>query len=183
MTRSSSLDTLRSDIDIFVRLHRSRWEDRGSSSFEGLGAGLPAVLNDIGETLLQQEGRFRLRMIEVEGEPVSAQLFLAAGGRVLYINGGWDERFAKLKPSLLGILAAIEEAFERGDGRLDLGLGDQHYKLRFADTSDPVGWSMLIPAGVRLPLTLLRTAPLRGRAALQSTLKRRLSEQQFGKLR
>lgn len=182
-TRSSTLDTLRSDVEIFVRLHRSRWEDRGSSSFEGLGAGLPAVLNDIGETLLQREGRFRLRMIEVEGEPVSAQLFLAAGGRVLYINGGWDERFAKFKPSLLGILAAIEEAFERGDGRLDLGLGEQHYKLRFADTSDPVGWSMLIPAGMRLPLTLLRTAPMRGRAVLQSTLKRRLSEQQFGKLR
>ena len=182
-TRSSTLDTLLSDIDIFVRLHGSRWEDRGSSSFVGLGARLPAVLNDIGQTLLNQEGRFRLRLLEVEGEPISAQLFLAAGGRVLYVNAGWDGRFAKLKPSMLGILTVIEDAFERGEDCVDLGLGEQHYKLRFADGNDPVAWTILVPAGVRLPLILLRTMPMRGRARLQSMLKQRLSEKQFSKLR
>jgi len=181
--RLSTLNTLRSDVDIFVRLHGSRWEERGSSSFVGLGAGLPAVLNDIGQALLNQEGRFRLLLFEVEGEPISAQLFLAAGGRVLYINGGWDERFAKFKPSMLGLLAVIEDAFERGEDHIDLGLGEQHYKLRFADGDDPVAWTILIPAGVRLPLTLLRTAPMRGRATLKNMLKHRLSEKQIIKLR
>ena len=64
-TRSSTLSTLRSDIDSFVRLHSSRWENRGSSSFVRLGARLPAVLNDIGQTLLKREGRFRLRLFEL----------------------------------------------------------------------------------------------------------------------
>ena len=182
-TRSSTPDTLSADIDVFVRLHGSRWEDRGSSSLLDLGVGLPAVLNDIGQALLNQEGRFRLLLCEVEGEPISAQLFLAAGGRVLYINGGWDERFAKFKPSMLGILAVIEDAFERGEDHVDLGLGEQHYKLRFADGDDPVAWTILIPAGVRLPLTLLRTAPMRGRATLKNMLKHRLSEKQIIKLR
>jgi CelD/BcsL family acetyltransferase involved in cellulose biosynthesis len=182
-TRSSTLDTLRSDIDVFVRLHGSRWEDRGGSSFVGLGARLPAVLNDIGQTLLNQEGRFRLRLLEVEGEPISAQLFLAAGPRVLYVNAGWDDRFANLKPSAVGLLAVIEDAFERGEDRVDLGLGEQRYKLRFADGNDPVAWTILIPAGMRLPVTLLRTAPMRGRATLKNMLKRRLSEKQIIKLR
>jgi CelD/BcsL family acetyltransferase involved in cellulose biosynthesis len=182
-TRSSTLDTLSADIDVFVRLHGSRWEDRGSSRLLDLGVDLPAVLNDIGQTLLNREGRFRLRLCEVEGEPISAQLFLAAGGRVLYINGGWDERFAKFKPSMLGILAVIEDAFERGEDCVDLGLGEQHYKLRFADDNDLVAWTILIPAGVQLPLILLRTMPMRGRARLQSMLKQRLSEKQFSKLR
>ncbi len=181
--RSSTLNTLRSDVDIFVRLHGSRWEERGSSSFAGLGVSLPAVLNDIGQALVNQEGRFRLLLFEVEGEPISAQLFLAAGGRVLYINGGWDERFARFKPSMLGLLAVIEDAFERGEDRVDLGLGEQHYKLRFADGDDPVAWTILIPPGMRLPLTLLRTVPMRARATLQSMLKQRLSEQQYSKLR
>jgi CelD/BcsL family acetyltransferase involved in cellulose biosynthesis len=181
-TRSSTLETLGADVEVFVRLHDSRWEDRGSSRLQDLGAGLPAVLNDIGRTLLNREGRFRLRLCELEGEPISAQLFLAAGGRVLYVNGGWDERFARFKPSMLGILAVIEEAFERGEDRVDLGLGEQHYKRRFADGNDPVAWTILIPTGAGLPLTLLRTAPMRSRARLLEVLRRRLSEQQMGRL-
>jgi CelD/BcsL family acetyltransferase involved in cellulose biosynthesis len=180
-TRSSTLETLQSDVDVFVRLHASRWEGRGGSHFVGLGAGLAAVLNDFGQTLLNKEGRFRLRLLEVEAEPISAQLFLAAGDRVLYVNGGWDERFAKLKPSMLGILDVIEDAFERVEEHVDLGIEEQQYKLRFADGSDPVAWTILIPAGVRLPLTLLHTAPIRGRAALRHTLKTRLSEKQLSR--
>lgn len=181
-TRSSTLETLQSDVDVFVRLHASRWEGRGGSHYFGLGAGLAAVLNDLGQTLLNKEGRFRLRLLEVEAEPTSAQLFLAAGDRVLYVNGGWDERFAKLKPSMLGILYVIEDAFKRGEGHVDLGLEEQHYKLRFADASDPVAWTILIPPGMRLPVTLLHTAPKRGRAALRHTLKTRLSEKQLRRL-
>jgi CelD/BcsL family acetyltransferase involved in cellulose biosynthesis len=178
-TRSSTLETLQSDVDLFARLHVSRWEGRGGSHLAGLGARLPAVLNDIGQTLLNKEGRFRMRILEVEGEPASAQLFLAAGDRVLYVNGGWDERFAKLKPSMLGILDVIEEAFERGETDVDLGLEEQHYKQRFADGSDPVAWTILIPAGTRLPWTLLHTAPKRGRAAVRQAVKARLSEKQL----
>ncbi len=181
-TRSSTLETLGADVEVFVRLHDSRWEDRGSSRLQDLGAGLPAVLNDIGWALLEYDGRFRLRVCEVEGEAISAQLFLAAGGRVLYINGGWDERFAKFKPSMLGILAVIEEAFERGEDRVDLGLGEQHYKQRFADGNDPVAWTILMPTGARMALTMLETAPMRGRARLLEVLRRRLSEQQMGRL-
>lgn len=180
-TRSSTLETLQSDVDVFVRLHASRWEGRGGSHFVGLGVDLAAVLNDIGQTLLNKEGRFRLRLVEVEAEPISAQLFLAAGDRVLYVNGGWDERFAKLKPSMLGILDVIEDAFERVEEYVDLGPEEQQYKLRFADGSDPVAWTILIPAGARLPLTLLHTAPIRGRAALRHTLKTRLSEKQLSR--
>jgi CelD/BcsL family acetyltransferase involved in cellulose biosynthesis len=180
--RSSTAETLRSDVEVFVRLHAARWEGRGSSSFVGLGERLGGVLEDIGRALLEQEGRFRMRVLELDGDPISAQLFLAAGGRVLYVNGGWDERHAKLKPSMLGILDVIEEAFERGESKVDLGLGEQQYKMRFADGSDPVVWTILVPAGVRLPLTLGRTAPVRGRAALRRLLRARLSEQQLARL-
>ncbi len=181
-TRSSTEQSLRSDIDVFVRMHTSRWEGRGTSRFVLLGEPLTAVLNDIGEALLRREGRFRLRILEVEREPIAAQLFLAVGGRVQYVNGGWDERYAKLKPPMLGILDVIEEAFERGEDVVDLGTGEQSYKLRFGDAVDSLTWSLLVPAGPRLPFTLLRTAPMRGQAQLASTLKDRLSERQISRL-
>ena len=182
-TRLSTPETLRADVEVLMRLHDSRWQERGGSKLVGLGAGLPALIDDLGEALLHEEGRFRLRLCEVAGEPISAQLDLAAGGVVQGVVAGWDERFFKLKPSTLGVLAVIEDALERGDERFDLGLGEQAYKLRFADGNDPVAWTILIPAGAQLPLTLLRTAPMRARATLQSALKRRLSEKQVIRLR
>lgn len=182
-TRLSTVDTLRADVDAFMRLHSSRWEGRGSSNFVRLGTRLPSVFNDVGEALLKHDGRFHLRMLEVGGEPISAQLFLAAGGRLLYVNGGWDERFAKLKPSMLGILATIEDALERGgEDLIDLGLGEQHYKLRFADGNDPVAWTILISKDIHLPRNMLQTVPLRTRARLRSLATSRLSDEQMRRL-
>lgn len=181
-TRSSTPESLQGDVETFVRLHASRWKGRGRSRFVQLGRRLAPTLDDIGVALLRRDGRFRLRVLELGGEPICAQLFLAAGSRVQYINGGWDERHARLKPAMLGILGAIEEAFARHEQVVDLGTGEQTYKQRFADADEPVMWSMLMPAGSRLPLTLLKTAPTRARGRVASALKSHLSDQQVNRL-
>jgi CelD/BcsL family acetyltransferase involved in cellulose biosynthesis len=170
--RVSTPETLRSDVDAFVRLHAARWEGRGSSKLVALGERLPAVLNDMGQALLPMQGRFRLQLLEVQGEPVSAQLFLAAGGRVLYVNGGWDERFTRLKPATLAILEAIHEGFDHGDVQLDLGIGAQPYKLRFADGNDPISWTFLAPVDAGVPLAAIGMAPLFGRAMARRVVRR-----------
>jgi CelD/BcsL family acetyltransferase involved in cellulose biosynthesis len=180
--RVSSAATLSADVDAFVRLHGARWEGRGDSNLVAFGERLAPMLCEVGERLLAS-GRFRLRVLEIEGEPISAQLFLAAGRRVLYVNGGWDERFAQLKPPMLGLLGAIEDAFERGDHKLDLGLGEQQYKLRFADGNDPVAWSVLMVPSQRLPLTWARTTPMLLRSAARRAVKRGLSPTQADRLR
>lgn len=181
-TRTSTAATLKADVDALVRLHGSRWEGRGNSNLVAFGERLSPMLCKVGEQLLES-GRFRLRMLEIEGEPISAQLFLAAGERVLYVNGGWDERFAQLKPPMLGLLGAVEDAFERGDQTLDLGLGEQQYKLRFADGNDPVAWSVLMVPSRRLPLTWARTTPMLVQNAARDAVKRGLSPAQANRLR
>ncbi|HUB36241.1 MAG TPA: GNAT family N-acetyltransferase [Solirubrobacteraceae bacterium] len=180
--RLSSSETLTADVAAFVRLHAGRWEGRGESRLVSYGERLGAMLEDLGRELLEQ-GRFRLWIGEVAGETISAQLFLAAGERSLYVNGGWDERFAKLKPSLLAILAAIEQGFEHGERCLDLGVGPQDYKLRFADANAPVGWSVLVPAGARMPLALPHTAWALGGTALRSTIKERVAPERLERYR
>jgi CelD/BcsL family acetyltransferase involved in cellulose biosynthesis len=141
------------------------------------------MLRDIGSTLLAREGRFRLQLLEVEGEPISAQLFMPTGGHVLYVNGGWDERFAQLKPPMLAILQEIEDAFARGERRVDLGIGVQPYKSRFADADEPVAWTIVMPIGARLPLTSLSVGPELARVALRDALKRRISEERINRYR
>jgi CelD/BcsL family acetyltransferase involved in cellulose biosynthesis len=180
--RLSSLHTLSADIATFMRLHARRWEGRGRSSLLEEDRQVPAIYEDAGRVHLES-GRFRLWMLEIDGEPVSAQLFAEAGGEVLYLNGGWDERFARYKPAMLAILQAVEDGFARGDRRIDLAPGEQHYKLRFADGNDPVAWSMIMLPGRRLALTYARSAPMLSRQALRAAGKRALTPEQIDRLR
>ncbi len=181
-TRLAADATLEQDVATFARLHAQRWDGRGESNLVRLGARLPAMLADAGRALLPS-GRFRLRMLELDGEAISAQLFLAAGQTVLYVNGGWDERQAKLKPSLVGLLDTVEQTFATGERRVDLGVGEQAYKQRFADGNDPVAWSVLIPPGPRRPLTRAHTAPMRMRYLVRDAAKRTLTHEQADRLR
>lgn len=180
--RFSTRETLSADMASMVRLHAGRWEGRGASSIVAGGATLAATYEQIGHLLLD-EGGFRLRMLEIDGAPMSAQLFAATGGQVIYLNGGWDEAFAQFKPSMLGILDAIEDAFGRGERRMDLGPGAQPYKLRFADGTDPVAWWVLIPAGRRFPLTAARTLPKTTWRELRDAAKRALPPERVDRLR
>jgi CelD/BcsL family acetyltransferase involved in cellulose biosynthesis len=122
-------------------------------------------------------------MLEVGGQAISAQLFTTAGGEVMYVNGGWDEAFARLRPPMLAILDEVEAAFDRGERRLDLGPGEQPYKLRFADGNDPVAWTVLLVPGRRLAPTAARTAPLLSWMLVREALRRALSGEQVDRLR
>jgi CelD/BcsL family acetyltransferase involved in cellulose biosynthesis len=180
--RMSTRATLSDDIAAFVRLHTARWQSLGASNLVARGERMPAMLEDVGESLVDQ-GRFRLMMLEIDGEPVSAHLALAAGGEVLFVNTGWDERFARLSPSSVNMLYALEHAFACGDRRVDLGLGEQAYKQRVADGDDPVAWVLIATPGRRLALTLLRSAPLLARYAVRDAATRALSAEQAQRLR
>jgi CelD/BcsL family acetyltransferase involved in cellulose biosynthesis len=137
------------------KLHTSRWEWRGGSGF--LTGAMPAMLPKLAEAL--GPDRLRLWTIEVDGELVSVQVFVAAGGEVKYWNGGWDEAHADVKPTMLTILAALEDAIARGQRRLDLGVGVYPYKLRFADGDDPATWRGMIRRNRRYTRSALETLP------------------------
>lgn len=180
--RFSTRETLDDDWAAMVQLHSGRWEGRGASSIVAGGAALNTAYKAIGHELLER-GEFRLRVLEIDGKPISVQLFAAVGSEVIYINGGWDEEHAQFKPSMLGILDAIEDAFARGERRMDLGPGAQPYKLRFADGTDPVAWWVLIPPGRRMPLALARTLPRTTWRELRDAAKRALPPERVDRLR
>ncbi len=180
--RLSSAQTLSADIETLLRLHTERWSERGQSSLTARADRLPAMLREAGEALIES-GRFRIWIMEIEGRPIWANLFLAAGGELLAVNSGWDEQWARMSPPLLGMLHAIEDAFARGEQRLDLGIGDDQFKLQFADGNDPVAWGILMAPGARLPATVLRTAPMLIGNSLRDTAKRTMTAEQLDRLR
>jgi CelD/BcsL family acetyltransferase involved in cellulose biosynthesis len=157
-------------IDAFVRLHSQRWEGRGGSSLNPGRTG--AMLRAAADRL--PEDRLRLWTVRVGGEIVAAQVFVAAGGEVANWNGGWDERHARVQPPLLALLAAMDDAAARGERRIDMGGGDDHYKQRFADESVSlaIASTVLLPASVRTPLTRLELVPGQARRALRPHVRR-----------
>jgi CelD/BcsL family acetyltransferase involved in cellulose biosynthesis len=143
-------------LKALLSLHVSRWEGKGDSGLTR--AGVPELLSDAATAL--GPDRLRLWVAEIDGEPISVQLFLAAGSEVKYWNGGWSEEHAALKPSMLTILAALEDAISRGEQRLDLGVGSHEYKRRFADSEDTLTWGGLVVRNRRWARTRAELMPL-----------------------
>jgi CelD/BcsL family acetyltransferase involved in cellulose biosynthesis len=152
--RLASAETLAGDVDAFVTLHRARWEGRGGSGV--LTAPVERMVREAAPRLLAG-GHLRLAVIEVEGQVISAQVFLAAGGEVTWWLGGFDDAWKAYQPSHQALLYAIANAFEQGDGGFDLGSGGQRYKYSFADGEDRLVWVHLLPPG---PGALVRRAQL-----------------------
>lgn len=159
--------TLTADLKAFVRLHHKRWSSRGGSSV--LNEGVERMLVDVGEELIGQL-RFRLWSIQLEGDTISSNLFLSAGGETAYWLGGFDERWAELEPSILSVLCAIQHAFSVGDRRVDLGSGGQSYKYRFSDGEDRLEWTLLVRSGLKAPLARIQMLPQRTRMVLAQRL-------------
>ena len=154
--RTSSPAGYEQDLATYLRLHMSRWDGRQT--------GFAPFIDVLGQMLLEvaralPERRVRLYVTELDDVPIGAQLFTSAGPVLSYHNGGWDERHSRLKPGLLGVFHALEQAFTAGQQRLDFGPGDYSYKLRFANGDDPVLRSTLFFPGPRLAGALASRSP------------------------
>jgi len=148
-------DEVTGALDALLALHLGRWDGRGESNLTR--PGVPGLLNDAAAALGQE--RLRLWAAEIDGEAISVQLFVSAGEELKYWNGGWSEAHADVKPSMLTILAALEDAIARGQRRLDLGVGTHAYKLRFATDEDTLTWGGVIVRNARWPRTRAELAP------------------------
>jgi len=175
--------SISADLAIFAELHARRWQGPGRRSrLAALGERLTELLGEIADRLLAK-GRFRLLLLELDSQPICADLCLAAGGEVVTFNYGWDERHRRISPPLLALLHTIEDSCARGERRIDLGWGDNVYKEQFANGSDAVTWDTLLPPGAQLAGALPRVLPeLAGWRATQTT-KRILRDEQVSRLR
>jgi CelD/BcsL family acetyltransferase involved in cellulose biosynthesis len=159
---------LSADLEAFARLHYQRWATHGGSRV--LDQRVQRMLAAASRSLIGQL-RFRLWSIKVGAETISSHVFLSAGGETTYWLGGFDERWGRLQPAILTILAAIRHAFSVGDHRFDLGVGGQPYKYRFSDTEDYLQWTLLVRSGLKAPLARSQMLRVRTRMALADRLR------------
>jgi CelD/BcsL family acetyltransferase involved in cellulose biosynthesis len=180
--RISTEATLERDVETFERLHAARWQGRGQSTVVAYGGRMRAMLIDAARALIADQ-RFRLWVMEIEGEAVAADIYISGGGIAVGINGGWDERFKRLSPPLLATMHTVEDCIFRGERRVEMGPGGESHKTRFADADNPVVWSVLMAPGRRLARTLALTAPMLTGNAAGKLAKRVLTPEQVDALR
>jgi CelD/BcsL family acetyltransferase involved in cellulose biosynthesis/predicted ATP-grasp superfamily ATP-dependent carboligase len=161
--RVAEASSLAADLSAFARLHRARWSHRGGS--RALVPGALDALAEAGQGLVGS-GRFRLASIELDGEHVATHLFLSAGPEVAYWLGGFDERWAAQRPSMVALVDELGAALRRGEAFLDLGPEGQDYKYRLADAEEQLVTFTLVPGGAAYAAGRLRFAPRQARVGL-----------------
>jgi CelD/BcsL family acetyltransferase involved in cellulose biosynthesis len=180
--RPATAETIAADIRSFVDLHAGRWDELGESRLVALGERLPDFLADLAGQLLLSE-RFRLLLLEIDGAPICADLWAAAGGEVTGVNIGWDERYKRLSPPRLAFLHTIEDAYARGERRLSLGWGRVDYKQGYANGGEMVAWDELLVPGLALGRTLPAVLPAVVSRRVRQSAKRMLSDGQVERVR
>gem|GEM_PF-466446 len=155
------------DLEAFARLHVARWEHRGGS--RALVPGSIDALADVGRELVGAR-RFRLASVEIGGECVASHLFLSAGSEVAYWLGGFDDRWAAQRPSMVALVAEVGEALGRGEAFLDLGPEGQAYKYRLADSEERLVTVNVVPADAGYRVARLSFAPRQARVAVARSL-------------
>ena len=146
-------------LDALVRLHHRRWDRRGGSG--ALDDTTERLLRDVTTHELRQE-RHRLFTLATDEQIIACYLCAAAGGQVTPVLMGFDPAASALSPGSLVVLAALEDAFARGDQRFDFGPGAEPYKLRLADRNEPLAWTTLVPRGPRARVMRLRLSAEHG---------------------
>lgn len=156
-------------LDSMIRQHRERWAARG---LEGsLQHGMEEHLRAAVAALLPDQ-RARLWSIFAGGEAVCTHLFFTAGREIASWGGGFEPEWGSVSPAQLVILAAVEDAFQRQERRLDWGGGILDYKLRFANGDEPIEWVVLFPKNARYPLTRAQLMPKATRLAARNVYRR-----------
>jgi CelD/BcsL family acetyltransferase involved in cellulose biosynthesis len=110
---------------------------------------------------LAPRGEMRIWLLEIGESTAAVNIVLAAGGRVSGFNLGFDERWARYKPGLVVIFAAIRDSFSRGEARFDFGGGGEQFKMRLGAVDTPICWMGIVPRNRRYLLTRIRLAPSR----------------------
>ena len=78
-----------------------------------------------------ERGWVRLHLLELDGQPIAADLGCAFAGTEFLLKTGFDERHAGVSPGLVLLANTLRATIEEGHTAYDFLGGAQHYKMRW----------------------------------------------------
>jgi CelD/BcsL family acetyltransferase involved in cellulose biosynthesis len=78
-------------------------------------------------------GMLRLCFLRLDGVPIAVDYALEDSGVRFILKGGFEVEYARQSPGSLLLESGLEDAFAAGLGRVELGGGEDAYKLRWTE--------------------------------------------------
>jgi CelD/BcsL family acetyltransferase involved in cellulose biosynthesis len=131
-------DTIGSDLDRFVELHRSSPGEKGRFMFPGM----ELFFRRLADSLLA-DGTFRLSFLEAGGEKIAGAVGFRDGPTFRLYNSAYEHGAAGLAPGMVLVAELIRSAIDDGRSRFDFLKGDLEYKHRFGPRRRRIGRLLL----------------------------------------
>jgi CelD/BcsL family acetyltransferase involved in cellulose biosynthesis len=122
--------TLDTGIDRLIELHLKRWTDR-SDSHAFSSKAYVGFHREVMHACLEK-GWLRLFCIEAEGQIMAMLYCYRYRDRMYYFQGGFDPDMSKLRPGLVLMGHAIEQAILEGARVYDMLRGEYEFKTQWA---------------------------------------------------
>jgi CelD/BcsL family acetyltransferase involved in cellulose biosynthesis len=132
ITRSTP-DTLSSDMDRFLELHRGSPGPKGKF----MHGGMEGFFRRLADAFLAPHV-FHLEFMEVAGTQAAGAIGFAFKRTFSLYNSAFDRDFAHLSPGMVLVADLIRGAVESGRQKFDLLKGDLEYKYRFGAVPRPI---------------------------------------------
>jgi CelD/BcsL family acetyltransferase involved in cellulose biosynthesis len=139
---TSERSALEADMETLFHLHDLRHP--GSESSIARPEVREALTRFAGSAL--DRGWLRLRLLEIDGSPAAAALGWRIAGSYSLYTGGFDPAFAERSAGLLMLNLTVRSAIEEEAEDIDLLLGGEPYKWRFAPEARHVRTVVLVGA-------------------------------------
>lgn len=154
---TTAAETLQADLDVVYRLHRSRLERHRGCHF--CDAASERFHRTFAATALEQ-GWLRVRILELDGQPVAASYGFTFGDTHFAYQVGRDPAWDRASVGFVLDVHNLRTALEDGVREYRLLVGHQPYKYRFAD-DDPGVVTIGVPGSKlgRAALTALGHVP------------------------
>lgn len=165
--RHATAASLPSDVASLMRLHCGRHPNGTNLDAPGVSEMVLAIASAGVDS-----GRARLVCLEWNDEVVAALLLAAAGSEVRAWSGGHDDSLARHSPMMQCFLFALREMDEKGEDCLNLGPGDQAYKMRLASETGLLTSWVLLPRGSGYAAARARLSVRRARRDLTRRTRR-----------
>lgn len=133
-------------LNILFEQHRKRWRSRG---LPGAFVGRMERFHRDWASLARTNGWLRLRVLEVDGNPIGAIYAMTFNGVCYYYQAGFDPSHSAISPGTLLVAHTIREAISEGVKQFDFCRGDEPYKRRWQPDHEYTNQRFLHATGKR----------------------------------